>query len=152
MKLLQHQHSICNTLEVGSFKMSVSKHTSVTVTRPWKTGYWVEESSPAIVAIFTEAGITFFNINWLEHLDICPATEEEVEFGNFGPARQEVVAATGIGNYNLKIDKKRKGVLSSGGTEIFHWTNLNRVEKLMWVPEQHLDTMLQNRDSFDNPR
>ena len=130
--------------------MSSSKHASVTP--PLKTGYWASESRPANIAIFTEASRTFFNINWLEHPDICPATEDKVEFGDFGPARKEVVTASGMENYNMKLNGKHKRVISSDGTEIFHWSDLNRVEKLKWVPKQHLDTILKNRDSFDSPR
>ena len=130
--------------------MSGSRHTSATP--PWKTGYWVQESRPSEIAIFTQGGVTFFHINWLEYPDICPATENMVEIGDFGPAREEVVAASGSQNYNLKLHGKHKCVISSDGTEIFQWSNLNRVEKLKWVSEQHLANILEDRDSFDSPR
>ena len=92
---------------------------------PWKTGYWVKESRRANIAIFKEAGITFFNINWLEHSDLCPAFKDKVELCYFSPARKEVVAASGMANYNLTLNGKHKWKISSDRTKMFHWSNLS---------------------------
>ena len=133
--------------------MSDSKDTSAPTAL--KTGYWVDELQPANVILFSETGLKFFNINWLDHPDLHAEVNKEegkYEFGDFGPAKEEVAEASGQAVYNLQLDGKHKVVLTGDGTEFFYWDNLLRVEKFKWISEETLDEIRENRDSLDAPR
>lgn len=117
-----------------------------------KTGYWVNELQPANVALFSETGLKFFNINSLDFPDLqAEEKEAKIEFGDYGQAKEEVAEASGQAVYNLLLDGKHKVVLSQEGNEFYYWDNLLRVEKFKWVSEETLNEIRENRETLDSP-
>ena len=80
-----------------------------------------------------------------------------ITFGDFGPARKEVVEATGVDNYNLRMSFAEgavvtKGVLSEDGSQITSWGFSNSIETYKWLSQDEVDKIREDRDHVDTPR
>ena len=76
-------------------------------------------------------------------------------YGNFGEARKEVAEATGQKDYNFKGESilfKAQGVLNAEGTKITTWGLSNKLEEWVWMDEDMIKEMKEDRDPYEAPR
>ena len=81
-----------------------------------------------------------------------------IKFGEYGPARKEIVEATGSTEYNLKLEffydyyPETGGVINESGTEITFWGGSDSIEVLKWVSDKDFEKMKSELDHKDKPR
>ena len=75
-------------------------------------------------------------------------------FGSFGMASEEIAKATGEKYYNFIASNKIincKGVMNSDGTKITIWGISNTMEEWVWLDENMMQDIKDNRDPFEAP-
>ena len=79
-----------------------------------------------------------------------------MKFGDFGPARKEVVEASGAEKYNLERTIARViksyGVINETGTEVTSWGFTNELEVMRWMSPKDLQKLRDGREDFNAPR
>ena len=98
----------------------------------------------------------------LDHPELADLMPEEqrkegfdCKFGNFGRAREEIISATGMEDYNIDLASPMinyKGVLNKEGTKITVWGLTNKLVNFVWMDEASLEQLKENRDPYDAPR
>ena len=77
-------------------------------------------------------------------------------YGDFGPAKREIVEATGASNYNIAFAFGDKiimhGVVNEEGTEMTTWGFSNSVETLKLLSFEDVERIREDRDPLDEPR
>ena len=76
-------------------------------------------------------------------------------YGNFGEARKEVADATGITDYNFmakSVFVNSKGIINEEGTKITLWGMANKLEEWVWLDEEMIKELKDDRDPYDAPR
>ena len=68
-----------------------------------KNGYWYNEKEKCILYFINGEYIELKNLICLDYPDIKPVMVGTCIYGDFGPAAETVVKASGAKNYNLKI-------------------------------------------------
>ena len=80
------------------------------------------------------------NTAYLDHPDLIKYTKHcdgTLKAGDFGPARPEIVQASGITNYNCLVEnvlEKSPAVVHSNGSEIYLWARISRKDVKNFSP------------------
>ena len=122
---------------------------------PWKDGPWQSNTFMSDVMFVEGNVVKNRNVAYLDHPTLIPPTEEASGFwhsGNFGPARQEIVNATGENDYNWKYVEGNHaamfGVLDENGTKVTLWGIGNCLEILELST---LEKISENREPANEP-
>ena len=83
-------------------------------------------------------------------------TASTILYGDYGPAKKEIVEATGASNYNLAFSFGDKimfhGVVNEEGTEMTTWGFSNSVEIMKVLSSEDVERIKKDRDPLDEPR
>ena len=77
------------------------------------------------------------------------------EVGDFGEVRKEIAEATGASRSNFSLSGSwmdYKGVLNEAGTKITVWGVTNKVEEWIWLDDEGIQKLKDERDPFEAPR
>ena len=129
---------------------------------PWREGFWKMGNVKATILQTSGHRFEYKSLLVLDHpklADLMPEERQKDGFdckiGNFGRAREEIISATGMEDYNIDLTSPMinyKGVLNNEGTKITVWGLTNKLVNFVWMDEALLDQLKENRDPFDAPR
>ena len=141
--------------------LSVQAH-GMSLKRPMSKlsdGFWFNEKVPCGVFVIEGGKMDFKKLIVLDYPDIGWDMPVPFKFGKFGPARREIVEATGATDYNFKLElfgmpyyPESYGVINENGTEITFWGGSDSLEVLRWVSPEQLEILREGRDHKDNAR
>ena len=123
----------------------------------WQKGTWYNSSTPFLLYFVEDEKVEVKPIICLDFPEVAVKNlrpGSNWEFGDFGPARKEIVKATGVENYNWKYDLKTMamfGVVHNEGKEICTWGMTGTMETITWLNQEELQKLDQKRDSADAP-
>ena len=123
---------------------------------PWRKGLW--KMGPFIANILQTSGDNKFlwkNLVAIDYPDIgAGGSVIDCKFGSFGVASEDIARATGEKYYNFIASNKMincKGVMNSDGTKITIRGITNTIEEWVWLDENMMKDIKDNRDPFDAP-
>lgn len=120
---------------------------------PWKNGIYALNSGGAFLIKVEGRNIQTVTTAYLDFPDVTPVFEGSTwNHGDFGPAKKEVVEASGgIKNFNIEITiwtgVKHKAILNEEGSKIWHWDN-GKVNTFKWLSKEDLDEMREDREDI----
>jgi len=125
---------------------------------PWIDGfYYNKDFSPELLKVQGNE-VDFYNIVYLDFPDIAPRAVGHWTFGEYGPARQDIIEASGghTENYNFQWSayggiKNGYGIISEDGESICICGMFGEVEFLRLLNETDLKELSENRDTFETP-
>ena len=125
------------------------------VVTPWKNGYWYnKDTQPFYFHVEGEKAVQS-NLVQFDHPDMNAMMSHTWKYGDFGPAKQEIVEVTGIENYNMEIPSLFLGklpcVLNKEGDKIYFWGFEKKVDKMEWTSEEDMKKILDDREPADAP-
>lgn len=123
---------------------------------PWREGFFKMGPFPSMILQTSgENMLLWKNLVALDHPDLetgsVPIT---CHFGNFGAARKEIADATGVSDYNFWADGyfvNCKGVINEEGTKMTMWGVSYAVEEWIWLDEEMIEDIKNDRDSYLSP-
>ena len=126
---------------------------------PWKSGYYCKNNESAFLLKVDKENFTTCSIISFDFPDIDMGPQEHGSFtlGNFGPASNEVVLASGgIKNYNIEFTymggiSKAFGVVSNDGKHIYKLGLSEKIDHLEWLSDEALEKLLNDRDPVEAP-
>ena len=124
---------------------------------PWKEGFFKFGTIKAII-LQTCGGnqLKMKNLVALDYPDLEVGSNPfDCSFGDFGEARKAVADATGVKNYNICIKNlmmEFKGVLNEEGTKITVWGLSNKLDEWVWLDDDAIEELKNDRDEFEAPR
>ena len=137
----------------------MSSTDAVTARPPWRDGFWFNEKMPCTVIVVDGEKMDFNNMIGLDYPDIEGSVTMVGRFGEFGPAREEILEATGggggaaVANFELNyVGQKRYGVVNGSGTRITYLGFNNKVDTLNWLSPEDVEKLRAARDSLETPR
>ena len=78
------------------------------------------------------------------------------EVGDFGELKKEIAEATGVSRSNYSLSggwmDGMKGVLNEAGTKITLWGVTNKIEEWIWLDDEGIQKLKDERDPFEAPR
>ena len=123
---------------------------------PWKNGLWYSEQLPSYIWDVNGESIAGKNMISLDYPDLEGHLNFTLKFGDFGPARKEVLDITGVDNYNFEVTAfgfmKTYGFVNESGTEITTWGTSNSIEILKWMSPENINELKAKREDIDTPR
>ena len=143
----------CHKVSANGLAMSTTSNTGI----PLKQGFWKLGDMRAWILKTT--GTTTMIMKNLITTDF-PNIDSgglpfEFGFGNFGEAREEIKEATGEKGYNIKVNSafyNYKGILHRDGAKITTWGMSNQLEEWLWIDDQMLQNLKDERDPYIAPR
>ena len=99
---------------------------------------------------------SWHNFLVLDYPDSAPMMTGTWEYGDFGPAKEELVEVSGgIKNYNVQKNLgpffQNKAILDPSGTKLYTWGMSNSLETLEWLDEERVKKLSEDRDDFREP-
>ena len=94
------------------------------------------------------------NIIDFDFPDMKPIMEEAWKYGDFGPAKTELVEITGIQNYNIQIPSffgTMPAVLNDEGDKIYFYGFTKKVDIMEWISPEDMDKLVEDREPADAP-
>ena len=129
---------------------------------PWREGFWKMGNVKDTILQTSGYRFQYKSLLVLDHPELADLMPEEqrtdgfdCKFGNFGRAREEIISATGMEDYNIDLASPMinyKGVLNEEGTKITVWGLTNKLVNFVWMDEASLEQLKENRDPYDAPR
>ena len=115
-------------------------------TSKWQTGLWASMDGTSHISVVHGDGTTEMkNVIYLDYPDDAKTEFTSTwKFGEFGAAHPDIVAATGVQNYNLEMDSlymKSYGVLNEDGTQIHHMGFTKKMEVMKFLSEADLEKL-----------
>lgn len=123
-------------------------------TTPWKNGIY-SNAKKAGTLLKLEGSEAAMHYNFiLDYPDVDPIIKGEWNFGDFGPAKDEIKCAAGKENFNIEMKYgevlKQNGIVSDDGTEIYLWGHTNELEKWVYCNEDDLKKLDEDREDIDS--
>lgn len=123
-----------------------------------KSGYWYNKGEK--FALYNFQGDEFHNKNMV-CLD-CPGIKDfmsgKIKYGDFGPAHEDIIAATGVQNYNFCLASEvagakqdYHGVLNTEGDQIHLWGLWGKMEVINWLNEEEKQKLAEDREPAEAP-
>jgi len=123
-----------------------------------KSGYWYNKGEK--FALYNFQGDEFHNKNMV-CLD-CPGIKDfmsgKIKHGDFGPAHEDIIAATGVQNYNFCLASEvagakqdYHGVLNTEGDQIHLWGLWGKMEVINWLNEEEKQKLAEDREPAEAP-
>ena len=133
--------------------------------KPWRNGHWFSKKGKSRYNFVIDEKVVVRPTISLDYPEMNIADFEDVgtwNYGEFGPAPKELIAITGIENFNMefkygkKEERKFFGVLNENGTQIHAVTNMiypthKPFLVLEWYSEEELEVFKNERDSAEAP-
>ena len=124
---------------------------------PWREGFWKMGDFRSIILQTSGTNqLIWKNLVSLDYPDIeYQGMILKCQFGRLGKACEEIVAATGVEEYNIEVKGtfvNNMGVLNDEGTKITIFGVSNAVEEWIWMDEDMLKKAKEDRDPFGTPR
>ena len=124
---------------------------------PWRQGYFkMGEFRAILLQTSGNNKLLWKNLICLDFPDIkADSFQLDCSFGSFGKAQKEVADATGVKEYNFRAESvfvNSKGVMNEDGTKITIWGMANKLEEWVWVDDEMIQRLKDDRDPYDAPR
>ena len=125
---------------------------------PFRNGFWFNDKVPCTFMIAKGGRMDLKATTCVDYPDLEGEYPVPITLGEFGPARKEVVKATGTTDYNLKLGffydyyPETFGVINESGTEITFWGGSDSIEVLKWMSDQDFEKLKMNMDHKATPR
>ena len=126
-----------------------------------RNGFWFNNKVPSCFMIANDGKMDCKAMTCVDYPDLLKDTTQlpvPLKLGQFGPARRELVEATGKTEYNLKLGffydyyPETFGVINEGGTEITFWGGSDSLEVLKWMSEEDFEKLKNDMDHKASPR
>ena len=94
------------------------------------------------------------NIIDFDFPDLKPMSTQAWKYGDFGPAKSEVVEMSGIQNYNVEIPSffgMMPAVLNKEGNKLYFYGFTKKVDIMEWITEEDMKKLLEDREPADAP-
>ena len=135
--------------------MDIAEKFSLRKMSPLQSGFWYNEKLSPYVTIVSGEDIQTKSIICLDFPDVNPLHKGKWIYGDFGPAHELVVKATGIDRYNIQMDSfvgKLLGVLNSEGNLIQCLGMSHALESIKLLNEAEIEHLKDDRDPCDEPK
>ena len=135
--------------------MDIAEKCSLRKKSPLQSGFWYNKKLSPYVTIVSGEDIQTKSIICLDFPDVNPLHKGKWIYGDFGPAHELVVKATGIDRYNIQMDSfvgKLLGVLNSEGNLIQYLGMSHALESIKLLNEAEIEHLKDDRDPCDEPK
>ena len=124
----------------------------------FRDGFWFNDKVPCTYFIASGGRMDVKAMTCVDYPKLEGEFQVPIKFGDYGPTRKEIAEATGMENYNLKLEffydyyPETPGVINDEGTEITIWGGSDSLEALKWMSDQEFEKMKQSLDHKAAPR
>ena len=130
---------------------------------PWKNGYWFNKKGKTRYNFVTDENVVVRHALTLDYPEFMEFDAKGTwAYGEFGPAPKELIAITGIENFNMELKYGKEddeiffGIINENGTLIHAVTNTNFPTHkpflvLEWYNDEKLEKFKNERDPAEAP-
>ena len=126
------------------------------VLRPWKDGFYHNANNLGMLTKVKGNQCMWHNYLVMDYPESDPMATGTWEYGDFGPAKEEVVKASGgIKNYNMQLQMsvmmKNNAILTPDKSKVLFWGMTGSVNTLQWMSDEALKKICDEREDFREP-